>query len=291
MKTIMFVFLLSVIMVSGAEKASVSPPAPKEQVDIFKGLKRGDRVKIILNNGNAFAGEIKVILKTKIEIDVTYDDPALSGTISFQKRDIKQIEVLSALEPAEKKSVTEQKKKAIKSITSTSSSSEPEETEPPTETISEAEKEERELLSLLDKFPPGEVWSKKRLEEIKDANPLSRTAEEKEFLDVYEKWLKAQELVARKNRRELLTKFPPGADWNEDKFKDLSTRFVRLGVSLSKDEQEFVDKYSDWLKARVELEEEERKKKEQEAKEKETKETPPSPTPPSEAHPVRDTEK
>lgn len=283
MRTVwVLMFLLSSLAVIAEPKPAPPAPAPKEQVDIFKGLKRGDRVKITLNNDNSFAGEIKVVLKTRIEIDVTYDDPALSGTIAFQKRDIKQIEVLSALEPDEKKSVVEEKKKIIKSVISKSSSPGQEEPEPPIATISDEEKEERELLGLLDKFPPGAVWNKKRLDEIKDANPLSRTAEEKEFLEVYDKWLKAQELVARKNRRGLLTKFPPGPDWNEDKFKDLSTRFIRLGVSLNRDEQEFVDKYSDWLKARVELEEEERKKKEQEAKEKESQQTTPSPTPPPE---------
>lgn len=245
--------------------AAKKPQPPK---DVFASVKRGDRVTVILNNEASFSGEVKIILKNKIEIDVSYDESSLSGTIAFNRRDIREIIIMPPMDDSAKKEIKEQKEAATQKYQSEL---------PPKKTSGEAAEaaatskdDEALLLSLLDKFPPGQVWNKQRYDEIKNTAPYLQTEEEKEFLGQYESWVQAQTFREKSDRRALLRKFPPENGWSEEKFKDLTNRFTRTGVALSGEEQEFVNKYPDWIKARAEQEEELKKKAEEEAKEPET---------------------
>ena len=240
--------------------ATVKAQPPK---DIFANLKRGDRVTIILNNDATFSGEIKNIVKDKIEIDVSYEEFGLTGTIAFDRKDIKAIINLQPLDDSTKKEIKSQKKTAAKKYQAelprkeaSTGVTEAEETK--------SQDEEVLLLSLLDKFPPGKAWNKQRYEEINATAFYLQTDEEKEFINQYELWLKAQAFKEKIDRRALRQKFLPGNGWSEEKFKDLSTKFVRTGVALSAEEHEFINKYPDWIKAQAEYEEEQ--KEEEEAK-------------------------
>ncbi|MFA5794652.1 MAG: hypothetical protein WC980_06255 [Candidatus Brocadiia bacterium] len=281
MRIILFaiIFLSVSVYVSAEDKKSVSPTATtqvrkspaKDQKDVFAGLKRGERVTIILNNRNTFTGEVKYIIKDKIELDITFDSPTLMGTMSFTRKDIKEIRKLDALDETDKTEIkntkkAEAKKNKATAVNKTYAS------EPSAPESSESySQDESKLLALLDKFPPGKVWNKTRYEEIKAASINIQTSEEKEFLAVYENWNKAIAIKEKTNRKNLLEQFPPGPEWNENKFNELSTKFSRIHVMLTETEQEFINKYPDWVLAKVEAEEE---KKKQEEAEKEQSEKP-----------------
>ncbi|MFH1228745.1 MAG: hypothetical protein V1701_12695 [Planctomycetota bacterium] len=245
--------------VSPTATASVKAPPPKEQKDVFAGIKRGERITIVLNNRNTFTGEIKYVIKDKIELDITFDSPTLMGTMAFKRKDINEIRKLDALDESVKTEIKDKKKTEAKKNKAEAANKKDSNTASVPEQQESGSQDESKLLALLDKFPPGKVWNKARYDEIQAIALYLQTPEEKEFLVSYEDWNKAQSIQEELNRKHILEKFPPGVDWNEARFKELSTKFTRLGISLTEIEQEFIDKYPDWIKAKIEAEEEQKK--------------------------------
>lgn len=261
--------------------------------DIFSDLKLNDRIEITLKNGKSFSGLVKTLTRAKITLDISYDDPDLKGTMTFDKKNIKDIKNLPRLDEAEKKRIISEKArrdeaylKALKKQPPPGEEKPSEVTEPPTEKTNE-EKEEERLRALLKKFPPEAGWNEARKIDISEKMTLARRKEEQEFLEVYNDWVKALELKAKEDRRLLLEKFPQEKGWGEEKYLEISTRIARIHVGPSAEEQEFINKYEDWKRAVEEkkAEEEAKKKKEEEenkAKEKSQKEEQkPTETPPA----------
>jgi len=266
------------------------PCIAEETEDIFSGLKKGDRIEITLKNDNTFRGEITVFNKDRITIDITYDEPELGKQLTFSKKEIKEIEVLSALSNKEKEDILKKRKEdlpeeqeeAARLKTEEPPQSTPETPKAPEKTPEEQEKER--LMKLLERFPPDKGWDEAKYEELVKKDSLFQKEEEKVFLASYQDWKKAVEMKGRADRRALLEKYLPEDGWNKAKAQEISTRFVRRKVSPTPEELEFAAKFADWEKALAEREEEKKlegqKKKEQ--SEKEEKESPPLPPPESE---------
>jgi len=248
----------------------------KPDTEIFAGLRRGERITVVLKNSVSYTGIIKSIINDKIEVDISYDDLVLKGSFSFRARDIKSIIGRSALSKVEKDKIAAKKEKQEleRQRQAPSSASEIEEPANPTE---KKELKEDEILDLLNKFPQGDKWNGKTYEEIKSKNAFLRTPEETVFLDNYQDWLKAVELKGKQGDIEFFKKYLPENGWGEEKYSELITRYIRLKVGLTAEEQEFVDKYEIWKKTRPIYEEEQKKIQEQQKQEEEKKESEPAP--------------
>lgn len=239
----------------------VLPGLAGNETDIFSGLKRGMRIKIIVKNDNSFIGEIKNIVKDRIELNISFDSPLLIGTISFYKKEIKAIENLHSYDIAKKREIIQKKGQDLATYINRVEPKEydllslPEEKPQP----KVAESEEEQLLKLLEQFPSDAGWNKKRLKEIQEKNSAWRTEKENEFLVKYDSWLQAQEIKERAERKALLEKFPPEDGWNEEKHRKLVSKPIVLHIRLTADEQEFVDQFSNWQQALEERTEEQQK--------------------------------
>ena len=261
----------------------------KDTPSIFKGLNRGERITIILNNQLVFTGIIKSIINNKIEIDISYDEPILKGSFSFDSKDIKSIKSRFSIGEAEKEKIISNKEKALSEQNQPKQLPVPNTDEinkegPVTDTTQTKIDEEDEntkkskLLDLLKQFPPGEIWNAKNYETISDKNAFLRTAEENNFLEQYNLWLQALELKEKIDRLDFFKRFLPENGWGDDKYQELITKYIRLKVGLTSEEQEFVANFGIWKQARIEYEEE-KKKQEEEQKKNDTEITPPSPNP------------
>ncbi len=122
-------------------------------------------------------------------------------------------------------------------------------------TLSPAEKQ-----ALFNEIEAKEKFLSEREEQIR----LERADQERKLADM-KRALAEEELARkkgvpvgedRKKRAELLQKFPPGEDpvngWNAARKAAIDTKFIRLGIVPSPQEQEFLRVYSDWAKAAAE---------------------------------------
>ncbi|MBI2921295.1 MAG: hypothetical protein HYY18_09460, partial [Planctomycetes bacterium] len=216
--------------------------------DVFEGLKRGDRVLITMVEGGSFKGVVKSLVGDNLRIDVTGDSSAASGSVVFERRDVRKVVVLGTLTPEEMDRTGETGKE------------EGEETGTKPENGGEGEKpkeeeptEEEKAAALLAKFPSPD-WSAKRKAEIEAKAEFERSEEEREFLVRYGDWANAMEGLAKLARLELLKKFPPKDGWGEPRYRKLKDRFIVMGIPLAEDEQEFVDRFEDWKKGLAEYE-------------------------------------
>lgn len=262
----------------------------KQDPDIFTGLRRGERVTVELKNNLSCTGIIKSIIGDRIEIDISYDDLVLKGSFSFHARNIKSILARSTFSKTEKDKIASEKEKkelerARELPPKTPDNEESAEPANPTE---KKELNEDELLDLLNKFPQGEKWNGKAYEAIKDKNAFLRTPEETSFMENYQNWLKAIELKGKNSDMEFFKKFLPEKGWGEEKYSELITRYIRLKVGLTTEEQEFVDKYEIWKKIRPIYEEEQKKKQEEDKKQEEEKKSEPTPPPATEEEPAQE---
>lgn len=224
--------------------------------DIFAGLNRGERVTVFLKNNISYTGIIKSIISDKIEMDISYDDPVLKGSFSFRRRDIKNIQARVNISRSERERI-EARKEQIKPDKNPNSKPEFEPAAPEAQP-EKKELNEDEIIDLLNKFQPGELWSDKGYQDILDKNVFIRTDEENEFLENYQDWLKAIEMKKRQGDMDFFAKFLPEDGWGEEKHIELITRYIRLKIGLTAEEQEFVDKYEFWKKIRALYEEEQK---------------------------------
>ncbi|MEW6026160.1 MAG: hypothetical protein AB1599_02550 [Planctomycetota bacterium] len=260
----------------------------KPNTDIIAGLKRGERVNIILKNNISYTGIIKSVISDRIEIDISYDDPVLKGSFSFRARDIKSIIARSTLSKAEKERIIAEKEKKDQERARELAPKTPaeDETAGPAGPAEKKELDDDELLGLLDKFPRGEKWNSKTYQSITGKDAFLRTPEEISFMENYQNWLKALELKEKNANLEFFKKYLPENGWGDEKYTELITKYIRLKVGLSAEEQEFVDKYETWKKTRIIYEAEQKKKQEEEKKKEEEKKTEPAPQPAEEEKPA-----
>ena len=245
----------------------------KKDSDMLAELRRGERVTVTLKSNLVYTGIIKSIINNKIELDVSYDDPVLKGSFSFQARDIKSILARSTFSQIEKDRIAAEKEKNESERVRELPANNLVETKPsaPVETTEKKELSDEELLGLLKKFPQGEKWNGKTHETIKDKNAFLRTTEEDSFLENYQDWLKAIELNDKNGDIYFFKRFLPENGWGEDKYIELINRYANFKIGLNAEEQEFVDKYEICKKVRPIYEEEQKKIQEEKVKEEEAK--------------------
>jgi len=253
----------------------------KQDSDTFAGLRRGERVTINLKNNLLYTGIIKSVIGDSIEIDISYDDPVLKGSFSFHARDIKSILARSTFSKKEKDRIATEKerKESERARELPTKTSDNEDTAEPATPTEKTEFGQDELLDLLNRFPQGEKWNSKTYEAIKNKSAFLRTPEETAFMENYQGWLKAIEFKNENGDMEFFKKYLPEKGWGEDKYSELITRYIRLKVGLTTEEQEFVDKYEIWKKVRPIYEEEQKKIQEEKKQEEENKASEPTPPP------------
>lgn len=217
---------------------------PASAEDVYKGLKRGDKIVITMKDGGKFRGVVKSVVGNTLRVEVTYDRSDVTGSVDFDREEIKSIDPQGSMSKEEMDRIQKEHEAAIKAEQNKATHEKPtEDGEKPKELT----KEEKQA-ALLAKFPPG-AWTVKRQGEIVAKNEYDRTDEEREFLNVFADWQAAVVVQEKKDRAPLLDKFPPAAGWSEEKYNSLKTQFIRTGVQLTDVEHEFVDKFSDWKQA------------------------------------------
>ena len=263
-------------------------PAEEQSVDPFSELNRGDRIRITLKDGQTLTGEIKFMSDKKLILSVTYEETLLKGSIGIIKDQIITVEKLDPISQSEKRDRfyekhleldrLQQKAETDKwKIRDTSDDFLPTETTEP-----ETQPEETVVLDpdrLLNNFPPDEGWGERKYQAIRQKQPWQISTRESEFLKSYEQWKTAKSLKEKEARQKLLEKFPPSNGWGEEKYKEITTRFIRVGVNPHGPDKEFAGNFEDWKKALQEHEAEEkiRKEKEAAAAKSAPEENPPSP--------------
>jgi hypothetical protein len=240
--------------------------------DAFAGLSRGERVTVALKNNISYTGIIKSLIDDRIEIDISYDDPVLKGSFTFRLRDIKSILARANISSLEKERIASRKEQ-IAPARNPNSAGNTEEKEP--DSLPEKkELDEDGMMNLLHKFPQGELWNDKAYRDIADNKAFLRTPEESEFMEHYQYWLKAIEMQKNQDDMGLFIRFLPKDGWGEEKHTELITKYIRLKIGLTAEEQEFVDNYELWKKTRLIYEEGQKKRQAEEEKASEPKAPP-----------------
>ncbi len=276
---------------------------PAKTNDIFSGVAKKTRLKITLKNGNFLTGEVKAIRPEQLILDISYEDTLAKGTIGVVRTEITAIEVLESFDEDRKRKILDEKEQQMKEywkqaelerlraiketeITSTEAS---EPSGPRSEPEKSPAKTEIDDTALLKRFPPESGWGEKKYQELTQKDAWKFTPLETEFLENYARWKGALDSEAKKKRRAWLEKFPPGEQWNKEKYEQLSLQFIQRGVSPAPLEEEFINNFKDWQKALEERQEEEAKKEKEktasppQVSPETTRPQPPEETPPAEA--------
>lgn len=198
------------------------------QDDIYAQLKLGNRIQVTFRHGATLSGTLVAVARdpkikideldytkeTTLTIDMSWEYPGLTGTMSIPKDQIKEVRKLQALDPTTRKAIEEQtrlaklqtakdeeerreagkiKDEAIKKAVA-------EKLESETKGLNEAEKAKKlelikKSLELRKKFPPGE-WDPVKVAEAVRQRALNRlppTPEQREFQENQQLWGMAQQ--------------------------------------------------------------------------------------------------
>lgn len=185
----------------------------------------GDRVEIILTNENSFRGSVTELTSDYITIDISLEYKALNGTITIEFTSIKTVTKLLPLSAEYIKKLLEEKGEAKKSI----------------------EKQNEELKHAREAVEKGELDTATAEEKAKKKEKKKKSLEEA---------IKGSEEMQKSLN--LLSEFPPGEEWNEEKYKQLKNKFVVTGMTPTETEQKFLDNYELWKKGAQYMEESEK---------------------------------
>jgi hypothetical protein len=192
------------------------------QEDIWKSLKKGDRIQITFRSGNMILGNLDnkpadprlqpvatdYSSCSEITLDLSLEYPGLNGTMTVPKKEIKEIRKLQNLDPATMKRIQDEMKR-IQALAAADEAS---------RKISEAERDK--------------VKEKDREKAEKDAK------EDKKDKDTGVEILK--DLEDLRKGRDLLKRFPPDK-WGPQTASDVAEKGLRRQLPTP-DEREFLDK-------------------------------------------------
>jgi len=192
----------------------------------FQGVRRGDRVRMVLKSKCPFSGVVRAVSADTVTLDLRWEERGVEGTMSFAADLVRKVEVLAAWDLAE---LEERRSGRMKRL-------------------QEAEEDlrrvaaERESVRRADE----ERASKSAAEAAKASTPAKAPAT-------------AGAMTAEETEKglALLKEFPPTEGWGTAKDKKLdwlSIKFAALGAALTPAEQRFVENYDLWLKAKQAVE-------------------------------------
>jgi rRNA maturation endonuclease Nob1 len=206
------------------------------QEDVWKLLKKGDRVQVTFRSGNMISGQIDAkpgdprikgpeldfSQASEITIDVSLEYPGLNGTMTVPKKEIKEIRLLQNLDPITRKRLEDEVKKikaqaasdeaarkvsdeernkaaaAAAAAAAKRDSAQKSASQKGEDLVKEAE-DLKKGLDLLARFPPDK-WGPQTMKEIADKTIRNQrvTGDEREFVDpeVQRLWQKAVQYSA-----------------------------------------------------------------------------------------------
>lgn len=209
--------------------------------DVYKTLAKGDRVQITFRSGgtitgmlvtnpigqpvrpavreeNALEEKIDYTKETSLTLDLSWEYPGLTGTMTLFKREIKEVRKLQKLDQ---------------------------------ETIDRLRKQKSQIQKDLDRQNFQRVTdSKKKDKEARDAVAAlaDKAKAEKDAAQTAAEDAKNQKL--NEEGQKLLKKFPPDGGWGPDKFKDIGQRTRMKLSTITPDETEFMQNYPLWTRAK-----------------------------------------
>lgn len=192
------------------------------QDDVWKSLKKGDRIQVTFRSGNMISGqldtkptdprvkspiEMDYSQATELTLDVSLEYPGLNGTLTIPKKEIKEIRLLQNLDPVTRKRLEDEVKRiqaqaaedekarksadddrnksaaAASAAAAKAASAQKAASQKGEDLVKEAE-DLRKGLDLLARFPPDK-WGPQTMKEIADKTirKQSVTADERDFLD------------------------------------------------------------------------------------------------------------
>jgi hypothetical protein len=188
----------------------------------FQGVRRGDRVRLVLKSKCPFSGVVRAVSSDTVTLDLRWEERGVEGTMSFTADLVRKVEVLAAWDLAE---LEERRSGRMKRL-------------------QEAEEDLRRVAA--------ERESVRRADE----EQASRSAAEAAKASSRTKAPATVDAMTAEEMEKgiaLLKEFPPTDGWGtaSDKTRDwLSSKFATIGAALTPAEQRFVENYDLWLKAK-----------------------------------------
>jgi hypothetical protein len=228
MKRHLTVMTACVLALAGAPAFSEESPAParpapgKAAADPFKGVKKGDRIRVILKTKAEFSGVARKATRDALTIDLYLEERGLDGTMTFRADLVAKVEPLKRWD---EKQLAERK--------------------------ADREKRQQEAEAELNRVAAEREAARKADEEA-----AAKAAAEGTGAGGAEGGAEKSKSDAEAEAAEgiaLLKAFPPAEGWGTapDKTLDwLRSKFAVLGVPLTDAEQRFVDNHALWLKAK-----------------------------------------
>ena len=213
----------------------------------FPGVSAGDQVVVELTNGRQIVGRFMGATGTRLKIGVGEGAPG-AGSVTIPVAEVERIERLRPGQLSEAEPSKAPRAKATPGAPAAKPGTGPKKADKP---AAEEAKEgtpasdaltdrEKELLALLEEFPPGPEWNDERYKEISFRElmrHLMPTIKEARFREIYPDWIAAKALAARLARCDVpgewksvlapkaaFVRFPPDGGWSEARYPELADR-------------------------------------------------------------------
>jgi hypothetical protein len=207
--------------------------------DVYKNLALGDRVQITFRSGGTLTGNLDVnpighkprakgdglpeeaidyTKENSLTINLSWEYPGLTGTMTILKTEIKEVKRLQILDKETMDRLRKQKAQIQKDLEKQNLQLRADSAKRDKEALAEAKK-------LADKTKSEMDANAKAAEEGKNAKLAEEAAK-------------------------LLKKFPPEAGWGPDKLNDIQQKSTRKNALITPDETEFLQSYQMWIRAR-----------------------------------------
>jgi hypothetical protein len=264
-----------------APVAAASPAASKPETSepvALEDLAKGDRVLLLMTNGQQFEGHVTEMTPASLRLDFTFSRQKMTGVVAFPRAEVAAVRRLSALTKEEMEAILEKRRQGLLEAQAAWSETVGPAAAPaakpggPTAEQKAAEEratEEKQIAdyrALLAEFPADQGWGPERLAEIRyrylmrASGSLGRpvglalTYQEQRFMQVFDQWSEAKtkvELYEQRQKQEreaLFSLFPPEEGWNAAKKQQLEEK-QKSGEQLTKLEAQFLKDYDAWQKA------------------------------------------
>jgi hypothetical protein len=207
--------------------------------DVYKNLALGDRVQITFRSGGTLTGNLDVnpigrkpmpkgdglpeeaidyTKEASLTINLSWEYPGLTGTMTILKTEIKEIKRLQTLDKETMDRLRKQKAQIQKDL----------------------EKQNLQLKSdALKRDKEAQAEAKKVAEKSKSEQDAATKAADE-----------AKNAKMAEEAAKLMKKFPPEAGWGPDKLNEIQQKSARKNAPITPDETEFLQNYQMWVKAR-----------------------------------------